>query len=206
MDDSLNIQAGIDLFKKPTNFYKSVNHMRDLPDFGKAEVAFAGRSNVGKSTLINKITGQTIARASNTPGRTQMLNFFEVNEHLDLVDMPGYGFAKAPKAQVDTWQTLVRAYLKGRPTLKRVYLLIDSRRGVMKVDEDIMDMLDACAVSYHIVLTKSDKLKAQALEIVKEQAIEKTKKRPAAYPEILLTSSEKHVGLDELRAHIAALI
>lgn len=194
------------LFNKPTKFYKSVNNINDLPDFGKTEIAFLGRSNVGKSSFINKITNEKIARTSNTPGRTQMLNFFSVNDDLDIVDMPGYGFAKAPKSYVEAWQDLIIKYLKGRPTLKRLYLLIDSRRGIMKVDEEIMNTLDKSAVSYQIIITKIDKIKEAAHKKIKDETEKKIEKHPAAFPTVLLTSSEKNIGIDEMKKLISDLI
>ena len=188
-----------------TEFLTSANRGDQfLPDEG-LEVAFAGRSNVGKSSLINALTNRNaLARTSNTPGRTQELNFFDVGEPLQfrLVDMPGYGFAEAPKDIVKKWRFLVNDYLRGRQVLKRALVLIDSRHGIKDVDTDVMDMLDAAAVSYRIILTKADKIKASALAEVTQKTAEDVRKRPAAHPDIIQTSSEKGMGLPELRAAI----
>lgn len=201
------------LFGRPWIFIRGVPSMKFLPPEGPLEVAFAGRSNVGKSSLINALVGQKgLARTSNTPGRTQELNYFVPDGYsgeggdlppVALVDMPGYGYAQAPKEQVDNWTKLVFDYLRGRATLQRVYVLIDSRHGIKKNDEDVLDLLDKAAVSYQIVLTKTDKIKEAGVPKLISDTAEKIRKRPAAYPFIVATSSEKGRGLDELRRAIA---
>ncbi|WP_298283037.1 ribosome biogenesis GTP-binding protein YihA/YsxC [Novosphingobium sp.] len=193
------------LFAGRVEFIKSAPALKFLPDPDVPEIAFAGRSNVGKSSLLNALTGRkSIARTSVTPGRTQELNYFEVGEptRLRLVDMPGYGFAKAPPKVVENWRRLVRDFLRGRVVLKRTLLLIDSRHGVKPVDEDMMQMLDEAGVGYRVVLTKADKIKASELEAVTAATIAAARKRTAAYPEILVTSSEKKMGIEELRAAV----
>ena len=190
------------LFSGPIAFLKSAPGLQFLPDPAVPEVAFAGRSNVGKSSLLNKLTNRNgLARTSNTPGRTQELNFFDVGQPLRfrLVDMPGYGFAKAPKDVVKKWRFLVNDYLRGRVVLKRALVLIDSRHGLKEVDLDILKMLDDAAVSYHLVLTKADKVKASELEAVTEATAAAAAKRPAAHPEIIATSAEGGLGIDSLR-------
>ncbi len=199
------IEEARKVFAGPIAFLKSAPDLKFLPDMAVNEVAFAGRSNVGKSSLLNALTGRnSLARTSNTPGRTQELNFFDVGEPLRfrLVDMPGYGYARAPKDMVRKWRFLVNDYLRGRAKLKRTLVLIDSRHGVKEVDTDILDMLDAAAVSYRIVLTKADKVKASHLAEVMEKTAQAIRRRPAAHPEIIATSSEKGMGLPELRAAV----
>ena len=204
------------LFGRPWIFIRGVPAMKFLPPEGPFEVAFAGRSNVGKSSLINALVGQKgLARTSNTPGRTQELNYFVPDGYsgeagdlppMALVDMPGYGYAQAPKEQVDAWTKLVFDYLRGRATLKRVYVLIDSRHGIKKNDEEVLDLLDKAAVSYQVVLTKTDKIKEPAVPRLIDETLEKIRKRPAAYPVVLATSSEKASGLDVLRQAIAETV
>lgn len=200
------IEAGRKLFAGPCDFLKGVVAMDGMPPADRLEICFAGRSNVGKSSLINALTGRkALARASNTPGRTQEINFFTLGERFYLVDLPGYGFAEAPKPVVEKWQALLRAYLSGRPTLRRVMLLIDARHGIKAVDEEIMALLNRAAVTFQIVLTKADKPRGGALDTVIAQVADRLAKHPAAFPEILVTSSEKIVGIEQLRAEIAAL-
>ena len=194
------------LFAGPVDFVKGVVHMDGLPPADRPEVCFAGRSNVGKSSLINALTGRKgIARASNTPGRTQEINYFALGDHGYLVDLPGYGFAKAPVAVVAKWQALLKSYLAGRQTLRRAFCLIDSRHGVKDVDHEIMTLLDRSAVPFQVVMTKTDKLGPNALKPVIAQVEEALQKHPAAYPEIVVTSSEKGHGIATLRAIIAGL-
>lgn len=203
------IETARRIFAGPISFLKSAPNLEFLPEASVKEVAFAGRSNVGKSSLLNALTNRTnLARTSNTPGRTQELNFFDVGDTENapplfrLVDMPGYGYAKAPKDVVRKWKFLVNDYLRGRAVLKRTLLLIDSRHGIKDVDQDIMKMLDDAAVSYRIVLTKADKVKASDLAAVLERTVADTRKHPAAHPDILVTSSEKGMGIAELRAAV----
>ena len=202
------IAAGEAMFARPWRFVKSVPSLEFLPDTGRPEMALAGRSNVGKSSLINALVGHHgLARTSNTPGRTQELNFFEVpHASLFLVDMPGYGFAKAPKDKVDAWTQLVRDYLRGRPNLVRVFLLIDARHGLKPTDLQIASILDDAAVTYQAVLTKADKIKPHEMAEVTEDTAAKLGKHPAAFPHVIVTSAEKGLGIDELRATIAGIV
>ncbi|MEM8748765.1 MAG: ribosome biogenesis GTP-binding protein YihA/YsxC [Pseudomonadota bacterium] len=201
---------GRKFFSLPWIFVRGVPSMKFLPPEGPLEIAFAGRSNVGKSSLINALTGaKGLARTSNTPGRTQELNFFVQDGEFEngipplaLVDMPGYGFAKAPKSVVDAWTKLIFSYLQGRSTLQRVFVLIDSRHGIKKNDEEVFDLLDKAAVSYQLVLTKSDKIKPPALKKLETETLQKIAERPAAFPAIVSTSSEKGTGVDDLKAAI----
>jgi GTP-binding protein len=210
-DDMALEEAARKLFSGPATFLKSAPELKFLPDATVPEIAFAGRSNVGKSSLLNKLTNRSsLARTSNTPGRTQELNFFEIGDpiRLRLVDMPGYGFAKAPKDVAKKWRFLVNDYLRGRQVLKRALVLIDSRHGVKEIDREIMKMLDDAAVSYRLILTKADKIKTTELEAVQTATEEEARKRPAAHPEVIATSSEGGLGMDRLRAAVleAALI
>lgn len=195
------------LFSGPVTFLKSAPQLKFLPDPDMTEIAFCGRSNVGKSSLLNALTGRkAIARTSVTPGRTQELNFFCVGDPVQfrLVDMPGYGFAKAPPSVVETWRRLVRDFLRGRVVLKRTLLLIDSRHGIKPVDAEMMKMLDEAAAGYRIVLTKADKIKASELEKVVAATQAEARKHVAAYPEIHVTSSEKGLGIAQLRGAVLA--
>lgn len=201
------IDAGRRLFGGPCRFLLGVARLDQLPEVKGVEIAFAGRSNVGKSSLINAVTGmRDLARASNTPGRTRELNFFDVNGQLTLVDMPGYGYAKASKSEVKKWQSVLRGYLRGRPGLTRVFVLIDARHGIKTADAEMFDLLDEAAVTYQLVLTKTDKIKPAELENVMAGVEEAARKRPAAFPVIHATSSEKGTGIPELRAEIAGLL
>ncbi|KFI26234.1 YihA family ribosome biogenesis GTP-binding protein [Haematobacter massiliensis] len=194
------------LFAGPVDFLKGVVAMDGLPPADRLEVCFAGRSNVGKSSLINALTGRkALARASNTPGRTQEINYFTAGEDHYLVDLPGYGFAEAPVATVRKWQALLKAYLSGRATLRRAFVLIDARHGIKAVDEEILTLLDRSAVTFQVVLTKVDKILAAEREKVLTQVRKALAKHPAAYPEIIVTSSEKGEGIETLRAIIATL-
>lgn len=197
--------AGNKLFAQDCRFTAGATNLAALPPIGLPEIAFAGRSNVGKSSLLNALANRNgLARTSNTPGRTQELNFFDIGEPLKfrLVDMPGYGFAKAPKDMQRQWRYLVNDFLRGRDVLKRALVLIDSRHGIKEVDNEILDMLDTAAVSYRIVLTKTDKIKATELAEVRARTEAEARKRPAAHPDIIATSSEKGMGLPELRAAV----
>ncbi len=204
--DAQNLEAGRLLFAGETEFVKGVVAMSGLPDPDRMEVCFAGRSNVGKSSLINALTGRKgLARASNTPGRTQEINFFTAGDTHYLVDLPGYGFANAPLPVVEKWQRLLKQYLSGRQTLRRAFVLIDARHGVKKVDSEILSLLDSAAVTFQVVLTKADKVKEIERDRVLDQVRGALAKHPAAFPEIIVTSSEKGWGIPTLRAVIATL-
>lgn len=201
-----DIEAGRLLFAGECTFLAASNSMKNLAPMARDEVAFAGRSNVGKSSLVNALTGRkTLARTSQTPGRTRQLIFFNLADRLDLVDLPGYGYASAPKTDIEAWSKLTRQYLAGRQTLQRVMMLVDSRRGIGKADRLIMDLLNEAAVSWALVLTKADKLKAAELAKTYAAAQAETKKHVAAFPHVFLTSSHDGRGIAEIRAHLARL-
>lgn len=200
------LEQGRLLFAGETEFVKGVVAMSGLPAPNRIEICFAGRSNVGKSSLINALTGRKgLARASNTPGRTQEINFFTAGDAHYLVDLPGYGFANAPVPVVEKWQRLLKQYLSGRQTLRRAFVLIDARHGVKKVDEEILQLLDSAAVTFQVVLTKADKVKDKEREKVLDQVRAALSKHPAAFPELVVTSSEKGWGIPVLRSIIATL-
>lgn len=205
--DASALQRGAALFRREWSFLKGAPSLEHLPPETEVEIAFAGRSNVGKSSLLNALTGRNgLARISNTPGRTQELNYFSAKDTpLFVVDMPGYGFASAPKTKVEAWNRLVRDYLRGRSTLRRVFLLIDSRHGIKDIDLEIMAMLDECAVSYQVILTKLDKIKPPDREALLAETARRLAKRPAAFPVLLATSAETGEGIEELRAAVAEL-
>jgi GTP-binding protein len=199
-------ETGRKLFAGEVTFVKGVVAMDGLPPADRLEFCLAGRSNVGKSSLINALTGRkALARTSNTPGRTQEINFFDVAGRLWMVDLPGYGFAEAPVAVVAKWQALLKDYLAGRPTLRRAFVLIDARHGIKSVDHEIMTLLDRAAVTFQVVVTKSDKITARALETTLAQVRADLSRHPAAFPELLVTSSETGQGIAELRALIATM-
>ena len=202
------IESGRVLFAGDVDFVKGVVNLRHLPDDDRGEVAFAGRSNVGKSSLINALTNRAkLARASTEPGRTREINYFDLaNGAFYLVDLPGFGYAKVSKTQSEAWIKLTKQYLRGRASLRRVFLLIDSRRGIGKPDEEVMEMLDSSAVIYQVVLTKIDKLKKGEAEVLKAKTEAQLKTHGAAHPVVMLTSSEKGWGIPELRAEIAGLV
>ena len=200
------LESGRKLFAGEVTFVKGVVAMSGLPDADRPEVCFAGRSNVGKSSLINALTGRkALARASNTPGRTQEINYFDLGGQTFLVDLPGYGYANAPLPKVEKWQALLKQYLSGRVTLRRAFVLIDARHGIKPVDEEIMALLDSSAVTFQCVLTKADKVKAAERDKVLAQVRTRLATHAAAFPEIVLTSSEKRDGIATLRAIIATL-
>lgn len=203
--DAQALEKGRLLFAGETDFVKGVVAMDGLPPADRVEVCFAGRSNVGKSSLINALTGRKgLARASNTPGRTQEINFFTAGD-IYVVDLPGYGFANAPVAVVEKWQRLLKQYLQGRQTLRRVFVLIDARHGAKAVDEEIMSLLDSAAVTFQVVMTKVDKLRGSALEASLDKTRAALARHPAAFPELILTSSEKGDGIKALRAVVAGI-
>ena len=205
--DAVLREKGRLLFAQQTDFLKGVVAIDGLPADDRIEICFAGRSNVGKSTLINALTGRkALARTSNTPGRTQEINFFTAADSHYLVDLQGYGYANAPLPVVEKWQRLLKKYLSGRRSLRRAFVLIDARHGVKSVDEEILSLLDSAAVTFQCVLTKADKIKTHEQEALLQQVRGALSKHPAAYPELILTSSEKGMGVETLRATIAGLI
>ncbi|MEC7669623.1 MAG: ribosome biogenesis GTP-binding protein YihA/YsxC [Pseudomonadota bacterium] len=204
--DEITLEKARKLFAGGADFLKGVVAMDGLPPDDRIEVCFAGRSNVGKSSLINALTGRKgLARASNTPGRTQEINYFTLGDERFLVDLPGYGYANAPVAVVEKWQQLLKRYLSGRQSLRRAFVLVDSRHGIKAVDQEIMKLLDRSAVTFQVVLTKADKISVKDREKLLVQVREKLSKHPAAYPELVLTSSEKGYGIPTLRSIIASL-
>jgi|TARA_R110002126_G_scaffold67153_4_gene170415 GTP-binding protein len=204
--DDATLERGRKLFATGGEFVKGVVAMDGMPPADRLEVCFAGRSNVGKSSLINALTGRkALARASNTPGRTQEINFFTLTDSHYLVDLPGYGYANAPLPIVEKWQRLLKAYLSGRASLRRAFVLVDMRHGVKPVDEEIMSRLDSSAVTFQVVMTKADKVKIEEQENILSQVRQALAKHPAAYPELVVTSSEKGEGIADLRAIIAAI-
>ncbi len=205
--DVLLKQEADRLFRRPCTFLKGVVRVADLPDDSLPEVAFAGRSNVGKSSLLNALVGQkALARTSNTPGRTREVNYFRLDERLYLVDLPGYGYARASKKEVAGWNRLIQDYLKGRASLRRVFLLIDARHGLKESDKPTLALMDTAAVSYQVVLTKVDKVKGSELEKVVGRTSKELAKHPAAHPELIATSARKGAGLSDLRAAILTLM
>lgn len=200
------LEAGRLLFARECRFIMSVARLEDLPPDDLPEIAFAGRSNVGKSSLVNALTNRrTLARTSNTPGRTQQLNFFDLDGRLVLVDLPGYGYAKVSRSEVDKWVALIRLYLRGRVGLRRLCLLIDARHGIKDSDREMMDLLDEAAVTYQIVLTKADKVKAAGLKACREAVAGEIGRRAAASPDVLVTSARKGDGIADMRAVLATL-
>ena len=204
--DEAALENGRLLFAGACDFIAAANNMKVLPPEGLPEICFAGRSNVGKSSLINALTGRkTLARTSQTPGRTRQLIFFSLADRIQLVDLPGYGYARAPKTDIKAWTTLTRKFLAGRASLQRVFLLIDARRGIGPGDSEIMTLLDASAVSWAVVITNADKLKPAALEAVYNDTRSRITTHVAAFPELFVTSAEAATGIAELRAHLGAL-
>jgi GTP-binding protein len=204
--DPAALERGRLLFAAPCTFIAGVVDANGFPHLTQGEVAFAGRSNVGKSSLINALTGQkALARTSRTPGRTQQINFFDLGERLTLADLPGYGYAKASKTEIAKWTELARLYLKGRAVLRRTCLLIDGRHGLKSTDLDLMKILDESAVVYQVILTKVDQVRAGDLEKILQKTADTLRKHPAAHADIRLTSSEKGIGIPELRAELAEL-
>ena len=206
-DTAEDLEFGRKLFASGVDFLMGAVSLNTLPAPDRSEVAFAGRSNVGKSSLINALfRRKNLARASNTPGRTRELNYFTIQNRLYVVDLPGYGYAKVSKSVVERWTKLTRRYLQGRPTLKRVYLLVDSRHGIKSSDEELMKELDTAAVSYQIILTKADKCKKRHLDQVVQKTYESLKKHLAAHPRVILTSAEKGDGIEILRSEIGKFV
>ncbi len=200
------LEYGRWLFAQPCEFQLGVADLHQLPDSSLPEIAFCGRSNVGKSSLINALTGRnTLAKTSNTPGRTQQINMFDLAERLMLSDLPGHGYAKAPTPIVEKWHRLINSYLRGRPQLRRVCFLVDSRHGIKNVDKEVMQMLDSAAVVYQVILTKTDKISKTALEKILKKTYADLDGRVAFHPEIIATSSEKGEGIELVRAQLAGL-